>query len=83
MISWMAASIKADFCALKWIVVDSCATERCTMHIDILLNKKEMRSTYSAKPHIWHIDAYTVYSVGKNINGERVRKRPGKQCTFC
>lgn len=35
--------LKADFCALTWIVVDPYAMERCTMPIDILLNKKGIR----------------------------------------
>ena len=39
---WMAASLKADFYALKQIVGDQYAMERCPVHIVMLLDFKKL-----------------------------------------
>lgn len=41
-IFWMAASLKADFYALKQIVGDQYAMERCPVHIVMLLDFKKL-----------------------------------------
>ena len=73
----MAASLKAVFCAPKWIVVDLYATERCPMHIDMLLNAKETVEEHAQHKPIFDIDMH-IQNIQENINEERLRKRPGK-----
>lgn len=51
----MAASLRADFYVLKWNVVDSYATEKCPIHVDILLNENEIIEKHAQRKLIFPI----------------------------